>query len=160
MFHLLGRKNKRVRVYAPIQGSIVSLDEIVDPVFSQRLVGEGIAIKSNSGTVYAPVDGTIQWAMRSKHAISIQTKHNAVILIHIGLQTDSSKSESYTPLVPNGTNVKAGDEILHFSPNEYEGQNNHVMIPVILLDSQFYQMSKVKTSGSATQKKTILFEFK
>ncbi len=160
MFHLFGKKNKRVRVYSPIQGTIVSLDEINDPVFSQRLVGEGIAIKTNANAVYAPVDGTIQWAIRSKHAICIKTNLNAIILIHIGLQTDSSKSETFTPLVANGSFVKQGDKILEYSPDEYRQNQDQVVIPVILLDAQFYHMTNFKTRGVSECKKTVLFEIR
>src|SRR5699024_11952365 len=96
MLKKLFKKNKRkMEIYAPINGQIVSIEDVPDPVFSEKMMGEGIAIIPNEGKVHAPVDGEIVQIPQTKHAVVIRAKDDSEILIHIGLDTFSLYGEGF-----------------------------------------------------------------
>ena len=95
---LFGKKEepiKTVQLLAPITGTALSLDNVPDPVFSEKMMGDGIAIEPSEGIVVSPVDGEIIQVFPTKHAIGIRAKNGTEILIHIGLETVSLKGEGF-----------------------------------------------------------------
>lgn len=74
-------------LYAPADGKVVAITEVSDPVFSQKMMGDGFAVQPTNGTIYAPVAGTISSIFETKHAIGILTPGGAEVLVHMGLDT-------------------------------------------------------------------------
>ncbi len=74
-------------LYAPADGKVVTITEVSDPVFSQKMMGDGFAVQPTNGTIYAPVAGTISSIFETKHAIGILTPGGAEVLVHMGLDT-------------------------------------------------------------------------
>ncbi|MCQ2009884.1 MAG: PTS glucose transporter subunit IIA [Sporolactobacillus sp.] len=98
--------------YIPLKGKVVSITEVPDPVFSQKMMGDGFAIIPENDIVRSPVDGKITNIFPTKHAISLKSDDGREILIHVGLETVSLKGEGFTSLVKDGTAVKKGDRLL------------------------------------------------
>mgnify|MGYP000869565616 CR=1 FL=1 len=96
-------------VLAPMDGRLIPLSEVPDPVFSSGAMGMGIAVEPTSGTVYAPVGGTIIVTMDSGHAYGIRTADGVEVLVHVGLDTVNLKGEGFSPKVKQGDVVNAGD---------------------------------------------------
>ena len=84
---LFGKKAKETKLYAPIKGEAVLLENIEDPMFSQKVLGDGIAIKPAEGKVYSPADGTVSMIADTRHAIGINIADGLELLIHIGMDT-------------------------------------------------------------------------
>ena len=86
---LFGKKEviKEETIMAPLTGTVVQLEEVPDPVFSQKMLGDGIAIMPTDGIVVAPFDGEIVQLFPTKHAIGLRGKSGLEVLIHIGLET-------------------------------------------------------------------------
>jgi PTS system beta-glucosides-specific IIC component len=95
-------------VLAPMDGRLIPLSEVPDPVFSSGAMGMGIAVEPTSGTVYAPVSGTIIVTMDSGHAYGIRTADGVEVLVHVGLDTVNLKGEGFSPKVKQGDVVTAG----------------------------------------------------
>ena len=95
----------------PIEGEIIPLDEIPDPVFSQKMMGDGFGIIPSKGLVVSPVDGEIINVFPTKHAVGIMSKQGYEILIHVGLETVNLKGEGFTLLVKQGDHVLKGQKI-------------------------------------------------
>ena len=79
---LFGKKEKNNKLYAPLKGEAVLLENIEDPMFAQKILGDGIAIEPSEGKVYSPADGTVSMIADTKHAIGINTQDGLELLIH------------------------------------------------------------------------------
>ncbi len=92
-------------------GTVIAIDEVDDPVFSQKMMGDGFAVIPENSTIYAPIDGVISSIFPSKHALGIQTNEGIEVLVHMGLDTVEMKDSAFTISVTEGQKVTAGDVI-------------------------------------------------
>ncbi|MCA1563144.1 MAG: glucose PTS transporter subunit IIA [Acidobacteria bacterium] len=99
---------------APLSGMLVPLDAVPDPVFAERLVGDGVSIDPTSDTLVAPCEGTIAHVHTAGHALTIAAADGIEILIHVGLDTVTLKGKGFTTLVKAGDRVRAADRLLTF----------------------------------------------
>jgi len=132
---LFGKKEespKTISVVAPLSGTIKSLEEVPDPVFSQKMMGDGIAILPDNGKVVSPVDGEIMQLFPTKHAVGIKASNGAELLIHIGLETVSMKGEGFEAHVSEGSKVQAGDPLITFDVSLVEEKAKSTITPIIL----------------------------
>lgn len=81
------KKKKTEEFFAPVDGSFVPLTEVPDPVFSQKMMGEGFGIQPTASEIYAPIKGTVTTIFQTKHAIGVTSELGSEVLIHIGLDT-------------------------------------------------------------------------
>ena len=98
---------------APLSGVIVSLDDVPDEAFSQRLAGDGASIDPTSDRLVAPCDGEVRQVHRAGHAVTLDAA-GLEIIIHIGLDTVNLKGEGFAPAVKAGDRVRAGDALIRF----------------------------------------------
>lgn len=100
------------RVYAPVNGEQIKLEDVPDPVFSQKMMGEGLAIRPSDGIFVAPVDGDLIQLAETGHAYGIRTAAGEEILVHIGLDTVNLKGEGFKVFAKEGDRVVAGQKIV------------------------------------------------
>jgi PTS system beta-glucosides-specific IIC component len=136
----LGSKDKEILILSPIKGEACSLEEVKDPVFSEKIMGEGLAIKPLAGRVVAPVDGTIGLIIGTKHAVSIVSEQGTEILIHVGLDTVKLNGEFYHAFVNTGDKVKAGDLLLEFDMEQIKAAGYDVITPVVICNTSEYSV--------------------
>lgn len=98
-------------VYAPLTGQAVALDQVPDPVFSGKVLGDGIAIIPSDGKILSPVDGTLVTVAETKHAFGYQTEEGTELLVHVGLETVGLQGQGFTVIAKEGAKVKKGDLI-------------------------------------------------
>ncbi|WP_214828733.1 PTS sugar transporter subunit IIA [Exiguobacterium algae] len=98
-------KQPSLTLHSPMEGDVIPLEDVPDPVFNEKMMGNGIAILPTNGRVVAPCNGTVIQIAPSKHAIGIRSEAGAEILIHIGLDTVELEGRPFT------LHVKAGDEV-------------------------------------------------
>lgn len=96
-------------IVSPLEGTVLSLSDVNDPVFSNGVVGQGLAIKPTGNAVYAPADGEVSMAFATGHAVTVRTTDGAEIFIHIGINTVTMEGEGFELKVKQGDKVKAGD---------------------------------------------------
>lgn len=122
-------------IVAPISGTLVQLEQVPDPAFSGKHMGEGIAIEPSEGKLYAPFDGTVAHVMdKSKHAIILEHASGVQLLIHIGLDTVSLKGQGFTLHVKSGDSIQAGQLLIEFDIAMIQSSNLSVITPVIVPD--------------------------
>lgn len=102
-----------------MNGTIVPLELVPDNTFASGLLGKGIAILPNSGTVYSPVSGEVISLFESLHAIGIKSNDGAEILIHVGLDTVKLKGQHFTSHIDVGDKISVGDLLLSFDLPRY-----------------------------------------
>ncbi|SDQ83424.1 PTS sugar transporter subunit IIA [Virgibacillus salinus] len=137
MFKNLFKKESSItKIYAPINGEIVSLEEVPDPVFSQKMMGDGIAIKPNKGQVYSPVEGEVVQIPDTKHAIGLRTGDGIEILIHIGLETVSLEGKGFTINVSTGDKVSVGEKLMEFDLEYVRNNASSDISPIVITNGQ------------------------
>ncbi|HBN57239.1 MAG TPA: PTS IIBC subunit, partial [Lachnospiraceae bacterium] len=103
--------SSKILIKAPVSGHIVALDQVPDPVFSGKALGDGVAIVPTDGKIYSPVNGEIATVAATKHAFGFSSEEGLDILVHVGLETVALDGEGFTVHVNEGDKVKAGDLI-------------------------------------------------
>ena len=76
-----------MNVYSVVQGLAKNLDNVSDPVFSKRMLGDGVAVEPSNSRIFSPVDGKIIMFFETKHALGIRAEDGAELLLHIGIDT-------------------------------------------------------------------------
>ncbi|MGI8313548.1 PTS sugar transporter subunit IIA [Halobacillus mangrovi] len=137
---LFGNKEKSVSLSAPVTGEVVVLEEVPDPVFSQKMMGEGVAVDPSKGEVLSPVDGEIVQLFPTKHAVGIKTKSGVEILIHIGLETVAMEGEGFEAYVSQGDKVKAGDKLITFDMGLVKEKAKSTVTPIIITNSDDFNV--------------------
>jgi PTS system beta-glucosides-specific IIC component len=99
---------------APVEGVVLPLSQVNDDVFSNKMLGEGVAIIPTKGELYAPIDGTIKMVYNTKHALGMQTSDGTEILFHIGLDTVNLDGKYFESYVKEGQTVRKGDLMIRF----------------------------------------------
>ncbi|MHC4025127.1 glycoside-pentoside-hexuronide (GPH):cation symporter [Streptococcus sp. KHUD_018] len=105
-------------ISSPIEGTVLSLSDVNDPVFSNGVVGQGLAIKPTGHEVYAPADGEITLAFATGHALTLKTKDGAEVFVHIGINTVTMDGDGFKLKVKQGDQVKEGDLLGTFDSNK------------------------------------------
>lgn len=104
---------EKMTIMAPIDGTVIPLEQIPDETFATAILGPGCGIEPTGDTVYAPFDGTITQVASTLHAIGITSDDGIELLIHVGMDTITQRGSSFTPLVREGQAVKAGTPLLN-----------------------------------------------
>ena len=104
------KKSKKLLILSPLTGKVMPLEDVPDPVFSQKIIGDGVAVFPSEGRIVSPVDGQVVSVADTGHAYGLKTEDGLEILIHVGLETVSLKGECFNVYVKPGDKVKAGDK--------------------------------------------------
>jgi PTS system glucose-specific IIA component len=132
MFGFLKRKVRDV--YAPVDGQIVALESVDDEVFSQKMVGDGVAILPISGSFRAPIDGVVSKIFSTNHAYSIKSDKDLEVMVHIGLETVALNGEGFTRIASEGDTVKVGDIIIEADLAYIREHAKDIITPIIITD--------------------------
>lgn len=129
-------KKSKSSIYAPVNGEIIPLEMVPDPVFSEKLMGEGVAIMPAKGYIHAPVNGTIIQIAPTKHALGILAEDGSEILIHIGLETVSLKGVGFAVAVNVGDKVSVGQLLIEVDWNYLRSHAKSIITPIVITNSQ------------------------
>ena len=101
-------------ICAPLSGSLVALEDVGDPVFSQGMLGPGLGISGEGSVAYAPVSGTVTATTSTGHAVALKADDGAEVLLHVGVDTVALHGRGFKTLVKKGDHVCAGDPLIMF----------------------------------------------
>ncbi len=147
-------------VLAPLSGRVAELSEVPDPTFSQKMMGDGLAIVPTEGEVVSPVDGEIVQFFHTKHAIGIRSLSGAEILIHVGLETVSMNGEGFEGHVKEGDKVKAGDKLITFNIDLIKEKAADIITPIVITNGENVENLDKKSMADAVKGQTELFQLK
>ena len=125
-------------IVSPMNGEIVKLENVEDPVFSTGMMGEGVAILPTDGKVYSPVNGEVSVMMDSNHAVGLVSDNGAEILIHVGIDTVQMNGEGFKAHVQKGDTVKAGDLLIEANIDTIKEHNYDTTTMVIVTNTPEY----------------------
>lgn len=122
-------------IYAPLKGRTVPLDEVPDQVFSDKLMGDGLAIYPANGEVVAPFDGTVELVFPTKHAIGLKSESGVEVLIHFGLETVGLQGEGFTVHVDSGDTIVKGQSLMTVDLDYIKTHAKSDITPIIVTNS-------------------------
>lgn len=125
-------KEKEIKIFAPVKGKIIPIEEVPDDVFSQKILGNGIAIKPSEGKIYSPIDGEVVAIADSLHAYGIKAENGLEILVHFGLETVKLNGEGFSPCIKIGDKVKKGDLLSKVDLKFLEKNEISTITPVVI----------------------------
>ncbi|WP_206911762.1 PTS system, beta-glucoside-specific IIA component [Enterococcus sp. DIV0840] len=131
----ISEANTITEIVAPIKGDVVALTAVEDGMFSEEILGKGIAIKPVEGIVYAPVSGTVTALFDSKHAIGLTSDSGVELLIHIGIDTVQLNGMGYEYFVEKGQNIEIGDKLIEFDLEKIAEKGYNIITPVVVTNS-------------------------
>jgi PTS system glucose-specific IIA component len=133
----------QVQVVSPFSGRVVPLEETPDPVFSEKMLGDGLAVDPVEGVGVAPVTGKLTVFHSAGHAFAVQATDEVSILVHVGLDTVEMKGQGFTRLAEVGDQVESGQELVRFDLAAIAAAGHSSLSPVILPDLPAgYQVEK------------------
>lgn len=131
----MNRKNDGctgIRILSPLTGTAVALGEVPDPVFSQKIIGDGVAIIPRDGKLVSPIDGEVVSVAETLHAYGLRSKDGIEVMVHFGLETVALKGELFTCHVKQGDKVKAGDLLAEADIQMLEEKQVNLITPVLI----------------------------
>lgn len=136
--------DRSMKLKAFVSGDLVDISEVPDDAFSQKMMGDGVAIKPSGDTIVAPADATVSMIMESSlHAIGLELSNGAEVLIHIGLDTVNMNGDGFTLLTQQDAQVKAGDPLIRFDRDAIaKAGYNDIVIMAVTNSTEYPQMKK------------------
>lgn len=117
---------------APIEGTLVRLEELEDAAFASGALGQGIAVEPVKGVVMAPADGVLSAFFHTKHALGITTDSGLEVLIHVGMDTTRLEGKGFTAKASAGDRVKKGQVLLEFDIDYIKSEGYSVVTPILI----------------------------
>ncbi len=136
MFSFLKKQN--ARLLAPIDGKVISLDDVDDPIFSNRMMGDGVAIQASGDIAYAPADGIISVTIETKHAFGMILDNEMELIIHVGINKKTAKQDGFEILVDEHEYVKAGTPIIKIDRSLFTDEE--LITPVIITNPECFKI--------------------
>ena len=125
---------KGVSIAAPVSGRLIALSEVPDPVFSEKVLGDGIAVIPDDGRIYSPADGVVSSVTDTLHAYGFHSDDGMDILVHFGLETVALKGEGFRSYVKEGDRVKKGDLVAEADMELLKAKGINTVTPVLICD--------------------------
>ena len=145
-----------VVIKAPVDGLVVALSDVPDAAFASESLGPGIAIEPLSAVICAPCDGEIIAVARTLHAVTLRANNGAEILIHTGIDTVALGGQGFERLVEIGARITAGTPLIRFDYEAVVTQAKSLCTPLILINSEDYEISLTAPSTRLSQGEAIL----
>ena len=135
-------------------GEIVSITEVNDEVFAQKMMGDGFAVYPSEKTVVSPVDGTVVSTFPTKHAIGLKTDNGLEVLVHMGIDTVELNGEGFEVFVKEGQEIKAGDKLAEMAIDSIKAAGKDTAIMVVftnLSDKQTFELTEMDNVTVSTE---------
>jgi len=145
----------RLEIIAPLSGVLVPLSSVPDPVFAQKMVGDGVSLDPTSAELLAPVSGVVTLLHTANHALTITTDSGIEVLVHIGIDTVMLKGEGFTPKVKQGESVQVGQPLITFNADLIACKARSLLTQILIANGEKV-LSMTPASGLAQAGKSII----
>ena len=135
-------------VYSVADGEVIALEQVKDPVFSQKMMGDGFAVEPANGNIVSPVSGTVSSIFPTKHALGLVTEAGLEVLVHIGLDTVSLEGKPFTVHVAEGQKVAVGDLLVTADLEAIRAAGRETSTIVVFTNADAIQSVKLEQTGS------------
>jgi len=136
-----------IEIGSPLAGWATSLESVPDPVFAERMLGDGMAVDPTEGRLVAPAAGTVVSVHAAGHAVSIELDSGPVLLIHLGLDTVQLGGAGFRPLAQEGQRVDGGDTLIEFDLDLIARRAPSLISPVIVTNGDAFRVVSPRAAG-------------
>ncbi|MHA6882251.1 phosphoenolpyruvate--protein phosphotransferase [Ralstonia pseudosolanacearum] len=150
----MSSRQLQLRVLAPLSGRVVPIEDVPDPAFAQKMVGDGLSIDPATDVVLAPIDGRVIDFHDARHAIVIADASGVEIMVHVGLDTVMLAGQGFEALVGKGDTVRAGQPLLRFDAALVAAKASTLTEIVVVNGERVRQMDKA--AGSVEAGRSVL----
>lgn len=157
MFNFLKRT---YTLLAPMDGKVSDLSTIEDKVFSNKLLGEGVAIEPTNDIVVAPADGKLSLLFRTNHAFGMVLDNGVEILVHVGIDTVGLESEGFTPLAKEGDILKMGDPVIKIDRETIINKGYSLVTPIVITNIDIVKEIEYNTNEFVKSGEGIVLTYK
>jgi PTS system beta-glucosides-specific IIC component len=151
-----GEAGLATEIQSPLDGTVVALSDVPDPVFSRGTLGPGIGVIPTGNTAYAPGSGVVVAAQPTGHAFGLLLDSGVEVLIHVGIDTVKLKGAGFDVHVTKGQRVTAGTPLVTFDRTVIEDAGYPLITPIIILNAKKFGSMEPVASGETTVGATIL----
>ena len=142
-------------VYSVADGQVVALEQVKDPVFAQKMMGDGFAVEPANGNIVSPVSGTVSSIFPTKHALGLVTEAGLEVLVHIGLDTVSLEGKPFTVHVAEGQKVAAGDLLVTADLDAIREAGRETSTIVVFTNGDVIKSVNLEQTGSHAAKTVV-----
>lgn len=142
-------------VYSVADGQVVALEQVKDPVFAQKMMGDGFAVEPANGNIVSPVSATVSSIFPTKHALGLVTEAGLEVLVHIGLDTVSLEGKPFTVHVAEGQKVAAGDLLVTADLDAIRAAGRETSTVVVFTNGDAIKSVKLEKTGSLAAKTAV-----
>ena len=142
-------------VYSVADGQVVALEQVKDPVFAQKMMGDGFAVEPANGNIVSPVSGTVSSIFPTKHALGLVTEAGLEVLVHIGLDTVSLEGKPFTVHVAEGQKVAAGDLLVTADLDAIREAGRETSTIVVFTNADAIKSVNLEQTGSHAAKTVV-----
>ena len=142
-------------VYSVADGQVIELEQVKDPVFSQKMMGDGFAVEPANGNIVSPVSGTVSSVFPTKHALGLVTEAGLEVLVHIGLDTVSLEGKPFEVVVSEGQTVAAGDLLVKADLGAIQAAERETTTVVVFTNGDAIKSVKLEKTGSLAAKTAV-----
>ncbi len=147
----------KIEVKSCVNGEIMTLQQVKDPVFAQRLAGDGTAISPKHHEFVAPIEGELKMLFNGLHAFVIESSSGLYILVHIGTNTLALGGKGFKAHKKQGDHVKVGDLIVSVDEEMMKSPSiDYTTVILVMNNSQFKMLEKTKPSLTKAGETTVL----
>ena len=148
-------KDLTEEVYSVADGEVIALEQVKDPVFAQKMMGDGFAVEPANGNIVSPVSGTVSSIFPTKHALGLVTEAGLEVLVHIGLDTVSLEGKPFTVHVAEGQKVAAGDLLVTADLDAIRAAGRETSTVVVFTNAEAIKSVKLEQTGSLAAKTAV-----
>lgn len=162
MFGFLKKKKEvsKNELKAFVTGKAITIEEVADGVFSEKILGDGMAIWPEEGKLYAPADGKVVTVMEdSKHAVGLELAGGIQILLHVGIDTVEMNGKGFTYHISEGQDVKMGDLLIEFDRETIKTEGCKDVVVMVVVENNNECALEMNTGCAVTAKDSVILSY-
>lgn len=156
MFDFLKKKKNKNNneLHAIVNGTVINLSEVPDPVFAQKMMGDGFAMKPNDGDIYAPTNAKVKTVFPTKHALGLEMENGIEILLHFGIDTVELEGKPFKMFVNVGDTITPDTKIAHIDLEQLKAAGKDDSLIVVFTNGD--KVKNFSVEEKATNAKDII----
>ena len=147
----------QLRILSPLSGQVWPLERVPDPVFAQKMVGDGLSIDPTDARLLAACDGEVVALHAAGHAVTLRTADGVEVLMHVGIDTVMLKGDGFHPRVKQGDTVRAGTPLIDFDLDFVATHAKSLLTQIVIANSERITSWDQRASGLVSAGKDTLF---